>query len=76
MKKIVLVGAVVFCLVACENSAKVESKADSLKEKLDTTLEKIGDSAKAKGERTLEAIKEEVRDIGTDKDSVRTDSVK
>lgn len=76
MKKIVLVGAVVFWLVACENSAKVELKADSLKENLDTTLEKIGDSAKAKGERTLEAIKEKVRDIGTDEDSVRTDSIK
>ncbi len=76
MKKIVLVGAVVFYLVACENSAKVESKADSLKEKLDTMLEKVGDSAKAKGEQTLEAIKEKVRDIETDKDSVRTDSIK
>lgn len=75
MKKIVLVGAVVFCLMACDNSAKVETKADSLKEKLDTTLEKLGDSAKAKGERTLKAIKEKVRDISTEADSVKIDSV-
>ncbi len=75
MKKIVWLGAVVFFLAACANSGKAGPKADTLKESLDTTLKKIGDSAKAKGERTLEAIKEKVREIRTDEDSVRTDSI-
>jgi hypothetical protein len=75
LKKIVWLGAVLFCMAACENKAKVESKTDSLKQTLSTTFEKTTDSAKAKGERTLEAIKEKVRDIKTDTDSVKKDSV-
>ena len=63
-------------MAACDNDGKVVSKADSLKESLDTTLDKIGDSARAKGERTLEAIKEKVADLGEKRDSVRVDTVK
>jgi hypothetical protein len=74
LKKIVWSGAVVFILAACENSGRAESKADSLRERLDTAVEKLADSAKAKGERTLEAIKEKVKEIGTDADSVKIDS--
>ncbi len=54
---------VVWGLAACANSAKSESKADSLKQELDTSLGKIKDSVKAKGERTLEAVKEKLRSV-------------
>lgn len=71
MKKCVLVLLVAVSLVACDNSARVESKADSLKQELDTSLGKIKDSVKAKGERTLDAVKEKIDDLRTRKDSVR-----
>lgn len=71
MKKCVLVLLMAVSLVACDNSARVESKADSLKQELDTSLGKIKDSVKAKGERTLDAVKEKIDDLRTRKDSVR-----
>ncbi len=76
MKKIVLLGMVVFSLCACDNSGVTAAKADSLKESLDTTLDKIGDSAKAKGERTFEVIKDKVEELGNKADSVRKDSTR
>jgi hypothetical protein len=60
-----------FSLVACDNNAKVEAKADSLKQELDTSFGKIKDSVKAKGERTLDAVKGKLDDLRTKKDSVR-----
>jgi peptidoglycan hydrolase CwlO-like protein len=76
MKKMVLVGIVVLSLAACDNSGNTAAKADSLKDKLDTTLDKIGDSAKAKGGRALEAIKDKVQDLGNKADSVRKDTTR
>jgi hypothetical protein len=60
-----------FSLVACDNNAKVEAKADSLKQELDTSFGKIKDSVKAKGERTLDAVKGKLDELRTKKDSVR-----
>lgn len=71
MKKWLPLLLVVFSLTACDNSAKVEAKADSLKQELDTSLGKIKDSAKAKGERTLDAVKEKLDELRMKKDSVR-----
>ena len=71
MKRCVLVLLVAVHLLACDNSARVESKADSLKQELDTSLGKIKDSVKAKGERTLDAVKEKIDDLRNRKDSVR-----
>ena len=73
LKKIVWLGAVLFCLVACENVAKVDSKADSLYENPDKVAE---DSAKQKGEQTLEAIKEKVQAMGHREDSLQPDTVR
>ncbi|WP_121354903.1 hypothetical protein [Flavisolibacter nicotianae] len=71
MKQCVLFSLLVLSLAACDNSAKVESKADSLKQELDTSLGKIKDSVKAKGERTLDAVKAKIDDLRSVKDSVR-----
>ena len=73
--KIVWLGAVLFNLAACGNAARVETKADSLRERLDTMLKRTADSAKQKGEETLEAIREKVEAIGQPEDSVRVDTV-
>lgn len=75
MKKLVLLTMIVFSVVACDNSGKVETKAESLKVKLDTTLEKISDSAEAKGKRTLDVLKRKVQEIRDKKDTARQDSV-
>jgi hypothetical protein len=58
-------------LAACENSGGTQTAADSLGQSAGTELMKSGDSAKAKGERTLEAIKEKVRQAGDSADTVR-----
>jgi hypothetical protein len=71
MKRCVLVLLVAVYLLACDNSARVESKADSLRQELDTSLGKVKDSVKAKGERTLDAVKEKIDDLRSRKDSVR-----
>ena len=63
-------------LIGCDNSGKVEIKTDSLRKSLDVDLDKLGDSAKAKGERTLEAIKDKVNDLGNKADSARKDSIR
>ena len=65
-----LLAVLIFGLLACDNSVKVEVRTDSLKQKLDTSLEQIKDSAKAKGDRTLEKLKQKVNDL-TDEDSTR-----
>jgi len=71
MKQCFLLSLLVLSLAACDNNAKVESKADSLKQELDTSLGKIKDSVKAKGERTLDAVKAKIDDLRSAKDSVR-----
>ena len=56
MKKIILLASLVLSLSACNNSAKVEGKADSLAKRLDTTLEKLADSARQKGGRLIDTL--------------------
>lgn len=76
MRKVLWLYVIVLCLTACNNSGITESRADSLVQKLDTKLEKVGDSLEAKGERTLEKIKVKVGDLGDKSDSAITDSVR
>jgi hypothetical protein len=76
VKKVVLLAMIVFTLAACDNNGTVVLRADSLKEGLDTTLDKIGDSAKAKGARTFETIKDKLENLGNKADSLNRDSAK
>ena len=69
MKKTIWLAVVVLGLTACDNNGKIEIKTDSLKQELDTSLGKIKDSVKAKGERTLDAVKEKLDDLGKKKDT-------
>ena len=71
MKHLVVYGVLVIGLAACENSSKPATKADSLRVKLDTTLNKLGDSIEAKGERTLDTLKAKFDAVRNRKDTVR-----
>jgi hypothetical protein len=73
LKKIVWLGAVLFCVAACGNKAKVESEVESLKASPDSSAGRTSDSAKAKGEQTLEAIREKVKEIKIDSVGIRPD---
>lgn len=71
MKKMLL-GALVLCgAVACSNNGSTETKADSLKLKLDTTLNKLGDSIEAKGQRTMDTLQEKLKELRNRKDTVQ-----
>jgi hypothetical protein len=56
---------VILTLSACNNSAQIESKVDSLAKKIDTTADKVWDSTKAGFER----LKDKVEDKLDKKDS-------
>ena len=56
VKKIVLAVALVLSFSACNNNGRVEGKADSLAKRLDTTLDKLADSARQKGGRLLDTL--------------------
>lgn len=71
MKKAFWLAGLFLALASCDNSGRVEGKADSLKNELDTSLGKIKDSVKAKGERTLDAVKEKLDELGEKKDTVK-----
>jgi hypothetical protein len=70
MKKIILLATVGLSLSACDNSGKVEAKVDSLAKGLDTSLEKLADSAKEKGGRLLDTLENKFRNL---KDSAKND---
>lgn len=70
VKKIVLLATLVLSLTACDNNGKVEIKADSLAKKLDTTLEKLADSAKQKGGRLLDTLEKKFDNL---RDSAKKD---
>lgn len=69
MREKLFLFALVLGLAACDNSSKVEIKADSLKQRLDTSLGKLKDSVKTKGERTLETVKEKIEELKNKKDT-------
>ena len=61
MKKIgtLMVSMVVFC--ACNNSANLENKADSMGEKVDSFSKKVWDSTKKEAKELNEKINEEFK---------------
>lgn len=71
MKAFILIALMGGGLVACNNNGISAKRADSLKQELDTSFEKIKDSVKAKGERTLESVKEKLEDLNNKRDSTR-----
>lgn len=68
VKKIVLAATLVLSLTACENNGKVEIKADSIAKRLDTTLNKLADSARQKGGRLLDTLEKKLNNV---RDSAR-----
>ncbi len=56
MKQLILLAMVTLSFLACDNTGKVRVKADSLAEKLDTSLDKLADSARQKGGRLLDTL--------------------
>jgi hypothetical protein len=70
VKKILLLATLVLSLTACDNSGKVEIKVDSLAKGLDTTLEKLADSARQKGGRLLDTLEKKFDNL---RDSAKRD---
>lgn len=60
-------------LFSCANNSKTDAKLDSIKNYIDTTAEKIGDSIKAKSERLEDKIENKIkgRKDSADKDTAR-----
>lgn len=63
VKKIVLAATLVLSLTACDNSGKVEIKADSIAKRLDTTLGKLADSARQKGGRLMDTLEKKLDNL-------------
>jgi outer membrane protein assembly factor BamD (BamD/ComL family) len=61
MKKVLIIALSVLFITACDINVKNEdkTKTDSLLQRADTTLEKLGDSAKEKFKDAKSEVKEE-----------------
>lgn len=60
----------VLSFLACNNNGSAKGKADSLATRLDTTLEKLADSARQKGGRLLDTLEKKLDNL---RDSARKD---